>query len=74
MQMIAHDRVGVDRNRKAFAYQTDARLHPVLAMLERLSGIGIDTAKKRPSHAALDAMKGAFCTGNHKLSAGASHT
>ena len=71
--MIAHDRVSVDRNREALTYQKDSCLDPVLPVLERLPGVAVDAAEKRPPHAALDAMKSAFCARSYKLRAGASH-
>ena len=71
--MVAHHRIGVDRNGEAFRDQPDPRFDPILSMLEGLSGIAINAAKKRPAYAALYAMVGAGRLWGRDVAAGRCH-
>jgi hypothetical protein len=42
MQMIAHDRIGVDGDSEAFGYELDAGFDTCLAVFEGLPGIAVD--------------------------------
>jgi len=56
MQVIAHYRISVDRNREAMTQVTKAIFDPRFAMLERSTGIMIFAAEESATHTALDAV------------------
>jgi hypothetical protein len=52
MQMIAHDRIGVDGDSEAFGHELDAGFDPCLAVFEALAGLAVVAAeaKDRDTH------------------------
>jgi hypothetical protein len=71
--MIAHHGIGIDCHREAFGDKPDALFDPAPAMLEGLAAVVVDAAKERSSHAALDAMEGAWAAMRCNVGAGLSH-
>ncbi len=59
MQVVAHDRIGVNRDGEALGDEVDALRDPVLAVLEGPTAVAIDAAEERSPDAALDAVEGA---------------
>jgi hypothetical protein len=73
MQVVAHHRIGVDRDGEASGDEADALLDPVPVMLKRLTAVVIDTAEERPPDAALDAVEGARAVMRCDVRAGSGH-
>lgn len=73
MQMIAHDRVGVDGDSEAFGHEMDTGFDPGLSVFEGLPGVTVDTAEERSSNASLDAMECAGLIGRCDERAGPGH-
>ena len=63
MQVVAHDRVGVDADGKDLAEPVNTGFDDRFAVLEGFAGIGVDSAKLGASHAAGNAVVGAALAG-----------
>ena len=73
MQVIAHHRIGIDRDGEAAGNELDAVFDPAPAMLEGLAAVVIDAAEEGPSDSALDAMEGAGAVQRCDVGAGPGH-
>lgn len=73
MQMIAHDRVGVDGDSEAFGHEMDTGFDPRLSVFEGLPGVAVYTAEERSPNASLDAMVCAGCIGRCDVRARPGH-
>lgn len=73
MQMVAHDRIGVDRNCEALRHDLDAGLDPCLAVFKGSSGVVVDATEECPSNASLDAVVRAGGVGRCDVRAGPGH-
>lgn len=73
MQMIAHDRVGVDGDGEALRQETQPLFDPVLAVLERPSGVAVEPAQEGATDTALGAVIESVGTGLNELCAGLGH-
>ena len=47
VQIVAHHRIGEHIGGEAGSNQRDSVLHPVVPVLERLTGVAVDTAQER---------------------------
>lgn len=73
MQMIAHHRIGMDRDGEAFCQQMQAALDSVLAMFEALACVAIGAAEECPADATLHAMEATWSAGRRELKAWFGH-
>ena len=70
VQVVAHDRPGVNTAGKNISQLQNARLDPGFPMLEVLAEVFVRATKPRSTHAAIDAVKRSGLGGVNKLAAG----
>ena len=73
MQVVAHNRPGVNTTGENLAQLQNACLDPGLSMLETFAEIFVQATQPRSAHAAIDAVKRSGLGGVNKLAAGLGH-
>ena len=73
MQVVAHNRTGVNTAGENLAQLQNACLDPRLSMLETFAEVFIQATQPRSTYAAVDAMKRSGLRGVNKLAAGLGH-
>ena len=73
MQVIAHDRIGVDGDSEAFGHELYAGFDPCLAVFEGLPGVAVDATEEGSPNASLDAMECAKRIGWCDVRTGSGH-
>ena len=73
MQVVAHDRIGVDANRKDFSELLDACFDDGLAVFEGFLGVTVDSAEPSAPYRSGNAVVSAALAGFDEIAARIGH-